>query len=159
MSAWEAQFEHVAINLSPPVGSVETPVEPPALFSAGASADSAEPGSAARGRPWTSPPSSPAADRESPPRRRERFFGLPCLYDASFLGQGPLAGLLTALTYARGRGLSYVMTVPSDTPFLPIDLYPRLRDGSGDRAPRFGMRLHTAPPPSDPGFVAGRAPS
>ena len=100
-----AQFEHVAINLSPHLGSVATP--------AGG-------------------PPAPVADREkprtSPPRRRERFFGLPCLYDEAFLGQGPLAGLLTALTYARRRGLSYVMTVPSDTPFLPVDLYLRLRE-------------------------------
>jgi molybdenum cofactor guanylyltransferase len=38
----------------------------------------------------------------------------------------PLAGLHAALHVAREQGFATILTVPSDTPFLPTDLVPRL---------------------------------
>jgi molybdopterin-guanine dinucleotide biosynthesis protein A len=39
---------------------------------------------------------------------------------------GPLAGVLTVLEYAAAQGWRWVVTVPVDTPFLPLDLVDRL---------------------------------
>lgn len=38
----------------------------------------------------------------------------------------PLAGLHAVLAHARSQGFDAVLTVPSDTPFLPLDLVARL---------------------------------
>ena len=38
----------------------------------------------------------------------------------------PLAGLHASFAQASDRGFDAVLTVPSDTPFLPVDLLPRL---------------------------------
>jgi molybdenum cofactor guanylyltransferase len=38
----------------------------------------------------------------------------------------PLAGLHAALSFADDRGFDAVLTVPSDAPFLPLDLFSRL---------------------------------
>lgn len=40
---------------------------------------------------------------------------------------GPLAGILTAMTWAQDRGATHIITAPCDTPFLPCDLVPRLQ--------------------------------
>lgn len=45
---------------------------------------------------------------------------------------GPLAGICTAMLWAREGGADAVLTVPADTPFLPPDLVARL---TGARAP------------------------
>jgi molybdopterin-guanine dinucleotide biosynthesis protein A len=45
---------------------------------------------------------------------------------------GPLAGILTAMRWARFRGASHVITVACDTPFLPRDLVARLSTASND---------------------------
>jgi molybdopterin-guanine dinucleotide biosynthesis protein A len=48
---------------------------------------------------------------------------------------GPLAGILTAMQWAQGLGVSHVLTVACDTPFLPHDLATRLMTGAhGDIA-------------------------
>lgn len=39
---------------------------------------------------------------------------------------GPLAGLASALAFAKRRGAAAVLTLPCDTPFLPADLAERL---------------------------------
>lgn len=39
---------------------------------------------------------------------------------------GPLAGVLAGLRWAAGHGFSDVLSVPTDTPFLPFDLVARL---------------------------------
>lgn len=56
--------------------------------------------------------------------------GLPVLPDALPAGveawPGPLAGVLAALDWAAGLGAAGVVTVASDTPFLPGDLVARL---------------------------------
>jgi molybdopterin-guanine dinucleotide biosynthesis protein A len=41
-------------------------------------------------------------------------------------GEGPLAGIATALAYARSKGLQRVVTVPVDAPLLSLDLVARL---------------------------------
>ncbi|MFP4273401.1 MAG: molybdenum cofactor guanylyltransferase MobA [Paracoccaceae bacterium] len=58
--------------------------------------------------------------------KRFAEFGLPVLPDPLPDHPGPLAGLLAGLDWAAGRGAETLVTVPSDTPFLPCDLVPRL---------------------------------
>lgn len=47
--------------------------------------------------------------------------------------QGPLAGLASALRFARRRGAACVLTLPCDSPRLPADLASRLSGRIGDR--------------------------
>jgi molybdopterin-guanine dinucleotide biosynthesis protein A len=58
----------------------------------------------------------------------ERFgrSGLAVIGDLRPDAGSPLAGLHTALRFASGGGFDSVLTVPSDTPFLPADLANRL---------------------------------
>jgi molybdenum cofactor guanylyltransferase len=53
-------------------------------------------------------------------------YGLPVLPDSLPDFPGPLAGILAALDWAVSRGADWVVTVPSDTPFVPRDLVARL---------------------------------
>ncbi|MCR8724921.1 molybdenum cofactor guanylyltransferase MobA [Frigidibacter sp. ROC022] len=53
-------------------------------------------------------------------------FGLPVLPDPVPGFPGPLAGLLAGLDWAAGAGAETLVTVATDTPFLPPDLVPRL---------------------------------
>jgi len=55
---------------------------------------------------------------------RYRAFGQPVVEDAVGGFAGPLAGLHAGLTRASGE---LVVTVPCDSPFLPLDLVHRLR--------------------------------
>jgi molybdopterin-guanine dinucleotide biosynthesis protein A len=48
-------------------------------------------------------------------------FGLPVLPDGAFAGEGPLAGVLAGLEWAASLGVTALLTVPGDTPFLPSD--------------------------------------
>lgn len=61
-------------------------------------------------------------------------------------GQGPIAGLASALRFARARDLGVVLTIPCDTPFLPADLPHRLTSLLGGEShaaiPESGGRLH-----------------
>lgn len=52
-------------------------------------------------------------------------WGLPVLADAP-PSKGPLSGVLAGMAWARGLGLSALVTVPVDAPRLPQDLVPRL---------------------------------
>ena len=52
--------------------------------------------------------------------------GLPVLPDSLPGFPGPLAGVLAALDWAIFQRADWVVTVPSDTPFLPTDLVARL---------------------------------
>lgn len=52
--------------------------------------------------------------------------GLPVLRDAVPGREGPLAGLLAGLLWARDLGAPLLVTVAVDTPFFPIDLAGRL---------------------------------
>ena len=55
-----------------------------------------------------------------------RFAGLGCRVVPDAKPQGPLSGILAALTAAAGMGATHVVSTPVDTPFLPGDLVPQL---------------------------------
>lgn len=55
-----------------------------------------------------------------------RFAGLGCPVVADALPQGPLSGVLSALTAAASMGATHLVSTPVDTPFLPGDLVPQL---------------------------------
>lgn len=55
-----------------------------------------------------------------------RFAGFGCPVIADAAPQGPLSGVLSALTSAVAMGASHVVSTPVDTPFLPGDLVPQL---------------------------------
>lgn len=55
-----------------------------------------------------------------------RFAGLGCPVVADLSPQGPLSGVLAALTAAAAEGATHLVSTPVDTPFLPGDLVPQL---------------------------------
>lgn len=72
-----------------------------------------------------------------------RFTGFGCPVVADDRPQGPLSGVLAALTAAAGMGATHVVSTPVDTPFLPGDLVPQLllaAEGSAE-----GLALAAAP--------------
>lgn len=73
---------------------------------------------------------------------RYAAFGLPVLADPWPNWPGPLAGVLAAMAWARGFGVSRVLTVPVDAPLLPPDLVARLADRPGLVRASSGERSH-----------------
>jgi len=60
-------------------------------------------------------------------------YGLPVLADIGPHGQaGPLAGILSGMTWAKQAGSHKVLTVAGDTPFFPLDLAARLVEAAAD---------------------------
>lgn len=61
----------------------------------------------------------------------ERFeeFGLPVIQDEFSERLGPIGGILSAMDWVAEQhpDMEYILTVPTDTPFLPADLVRRLR--------------------------------
>ncbi len=55
-----------------------------------------------------------------------RFAGLGCPVVVDETPQGPLSGVLAALSHAAAQGATHVVSTPVDTPFLPGDLVPQL---------------------------------
>jgi molybdopterin-guanine dinucleotide biosynthesis protein A len=55
-----------------------------------------------------------------------RFAGFGCTVVTDAEPQGPLSGILAALTAASAMGATHVVSTPVDTPFLPGDLVPQL---------------------------------
>jgi len=55
-------------------------------------------------------------------------YAYPIIEDSIGDHQGPLAGLLSGLEYAKQQGKTWVITCPCDTPFLPQDFVPKLLD-------------------------------
>ncbi len=53
-------------------------------------------------------------------------FALPVLPDGPLTGFGPLAGIATGLEWAAQLGGTSLITIPVDTPFIPLDLVARL---------------------------------
>jgi molybdopterin-guanine dinucleotide biosynthesis protein A len=70
---------------------------------------------------------------------------LPVLPDA-VAEAGPLAGILAGLDHAAAQGFTHLLTVPTDTPFIPPDLGPRLAAALGEAgvaaAASHGRRHH-----------------
>jgi molybdopterin-guanine dinucleotide biosynthesis protein A len=59
--------------------------------------------------------------------------GLTVLADGVAGNPGPLAGILAALDHGASiDGIDWVVSVPCDTPFVPVDLVARLHAGRGD---------------------------
>jgi molybdopterin-guanine dinucleotide biosynthesis protein A len=56
---------------------------------------------------------------------RYEGFGFPVLGD-TVAARGPLGGVLRGLEWAEGLGASVLLSVPGDTPFIPVDLVMRL---------------------------------
>jgi molybdopterin-guanine dinucleotide biosynthesis protein A len=61
------------------------------------------------------------------------YAGEPLVYDDPSI-EGPLAGLVAALRFGKNEGAGAVLTIPSDMPFLPRDLAPRLETSLAGRA-------------------------
>lgn len=59
-------------------------------------------------------------------------WGLPVIPDPIEGFPGPLAGILAGLRWAAARGASDVLSVPTDTPFLPPDLAIRLAEARAE---------------------------
>jgi molybdenum cofactor guanylyltransferase len=57
---------------------------------------------------------------------RFKQYSLPVIADSTGDFLGPLAGILAGLEWAATYGGSHIVTVAADTPFLPLDLVPRL---------------------------------
>lgn len=55
---------------------------------------------------------------------------------------GPLAGVLAAIGWASGQGADRVLTIPTDCPFLPTDLFDRLDAGAGLTVARSASGTH-----------------
>ena len=76
-----------------------------------------------------------------------RFYkGIPLVLDDN-ADRGPIAGIASALTFAREHGVDRVLTISCDTPFLPADLCDRLDDAltepAGAALAASGGRLHS----------------
>lgn len=73
-----------------------------------------------------------SARAESTAALHAHALGLPVLADAPDAPRGPLAGVAAALSWAKALDLSIVATAPCDTPFLPLNVFPKLLEGLGD---------------------------
>jgi len=60
-------------------------------------------------------------------------YGLPVVTDSAGDHQGPLAGILVALRWARENEIAWIVTVAVDTPFFPRDLVSRLAEAAQDK--------------------------
>jgi len=59
-------------------------------------------------------------------------WGLTVVPDALPDFPGPLAGIHAGMVWARAHGVSDIVSIPTDTPFLPADLVDRLLAARGD---------------------------
>lgn len=86
-----------------------------------------------------------ALSANAPPDRFASF-GLPVIADVVPGHQGPLAGILSGLYWAKAQGLDYCLSAAGDTPLLPRDLAHGLwrhsQDGSRAAIAISGERQH-----------------
>ena len=70
-------------------------------------------------------------------------YGLPIIEDGPYTGRGPLAGILAALRWSEAASAdsAIVVSVPADTPFVPLDLAARL---SGALSPSIDVAIATS---------------
>jgi molybdenum cofactor guanylyltransferase len=88
---------------------------------------------AARLRPQC--PAGVALSANGDPARFRGIFDGPVLPDSLPGRPGPLAGILAGLEHAADRpGVTHLLSVPGDTPFLPGDLAARLTESRGTSA-------------------------
>ena len=66
---------------------------------------------------------------------------LPIIGDENYRDNGPLAGILAALKYARAHheNAFWLLSVPADCPFIPLDLGSRLYACSDREIPRYAL--------------------
>lgn len=70
-------------------------------------------------------------------------YGLPVVADEIEGYAGPLAGVLSAMTWAAAHGADWVASFPTDAPFLPEDLVERLlATGAPVACARSGGQAH-----------------
>ncbi len=72
-------------------------------------------------------------------------YGPPVVKDANGPHQGPLAGILAGLRWAKENNITWIATVAVDTPFFPTDLVAKLVQAAHDKdmaVARSGERLH-----------------
>lgn len=70
---------------------------------------------------------------------RARQLGADVLHDDPSLPNGPLAGVLSALAWARQRGFEFVVSAPCDAPRLPADMAQRLAGAIGKASAAFAV--------------------
>ena len=94
------------------------------------------------------PSGAPAILNANGDPHRYEAFGLPIIADVVEGFAGPLAGVLTGLEYARRvhPEATHVVSLATDAPFLPSDLWPRLQAalaaGADMAQARSGGRRH-----------------
>ena len=94
------------------------------------------------------PPAAPAILNANGDPQRYAAFGLPVVCDVVDGFAGPLAGVLTGLEYAQKTHpeATHVVSLATDAPFLPKDLWPRLEaalaQGGEMAQARSGGRRH-----------------
>ena len=70
-------------------------------------------------------------------------YGLPVVADEVEGFAGPLAGVLSAMTWAKREGADWVASFPTDAPFLPTDLVEKLMaTGASVACARSGGQAH-----------------
>lgn len=69
----------------------------------------------------------------------QQRFGLPVISDADSDYSGPLSGMLAALKYAQSEGLTWVITVPCDAPYITNEYVQRLYQASQHRSEKILM--------------------
>ncbi|MDE1896300.1 MAG: molybdenum cofactor guanylyltransferase [Rhodospirillales bacterium] len=76
------------------------------------------------------PQASPIAISANGEPTRFAAYSLPVLADAAeFAACGPLAGVAAGLVWAEAAGVEFLLTMPVDTPFFPLDLAAELSPG------------------------------
>jgi molybdenum cofactor guanylyltransferase len=74
-------------------------------------------------------------------KERFAFLGYPVVADSLEKFGTPLAGIHAVLRHARSNDFAAVVTVPSDTPFLPLDLVQRLAEAGSHKGAAIAMTL------------------
>lgn len=88
-----------------------------------------------------------------------RFAGFGCPVIADARPQGPLSGVLAALSAARDLGATHVVSTPVDTPFLPGDLVPQLFLAAEDSVDGLALAAADGDHPATALWPVGLAPA
>ena len=77
-------------------------------------------------------------------RPGQTYVGYDCLHDAES-GQGPCAGILTALLHANQRGCRALLALACDLPFMDTPTLRRLLAAHAKASPEIALTLYVAP--------------